>query len=93
MTFDDLLKGVVADLVNVTQTPIVMCRSCDSVCFCPAVTIAEHEATTAEGMDHTVTTGQCDECLMRFGPDEHCDPPEVQDEAEARGRARIPGTR
>lgn len=78
MTFDDFLKAVVSDSVNATQTPIVMCRTCESVCFCQPFTVNERDVPDPTATDGVVavTTGQCDECLMRFGPDEDCDQPE-----------------
>jgi len=74
--------------MNATQTPLVMCRECDSVAFCQPFTVAEFERTKHDegqsDVNYTVTTGQCEACLKANGADEHCDVPEVQDEAEAR---------
>lgn len=86
MDFNDFLNRVASDSVNATQTPIVMCRTCDAVCFCQPFTVAEQDAPDPTATDGTVTvtTGQCDDCLNAYGPDDHCDQPEVQDEAEAR---------
>jgi len=71
MDFDDFLKRVVSDSVNATQTPIVMCRTCDAVGFCQPFTLH-----TDQDLDRDVTTGQCDECLESVGPDDYCVIPE-----------------
>lgn len=60
----------------------VICRSCVSVTRCRQFTIRE-----SVDLEHSylVIDGQCDDCLESYGPDDHCsDPPEQQDEAEAR---------
>jgi len=66
--------------MNATQTPLVMCRECDSVAFCQPFTVAEFERTSHDegqsDVNYTVTTGQCEACLKANGADEHCDVPE-----------------
>lgn len=67
---------------------LVTCRSCGDTTTCPDWTCREQEKTSHDegrsDVSHTVTTGQCVSCLQAHGPDEHSDPPEAQDEAEAR---------
>ena len=81
MDFDDFLKRVVSDSVNATQTPIVMCRTCDSVGFFQPFTVTERDVPDPSAADGvvSVTTGQCNECLENVGADEHCDRYEEQD--------------
>jgi len=66
-------------IVNATQTPIVMCRTCDRVTFCQPFTVHEFERTSHDegrsDVSHMATTGQCDHCLTTWGADEHCDEP------------------
>lgn len=72
MDFNDFLNRVASDSVNSTQAPIVMCRTCDGVRFCQPFTVVEREAESDGGSNHTVTTGQCDDCLKAYGPDDNC---------------------
>jgi hypothetical protein len=93
MDLNDFLNRVASDCVNATQTPLVMCRTCDRVTFCQPFTVAEQEVRdpTADDGTVTVTTGQCDDCLQTLGADEHCDTPaeDPRTAAEVNGETEL----
>lgn len=77
MTFDDFIARAVSDCVNARPGhPVLLCRLCGRDRECAPWTHHKRKATTAEGMDHTLTTGLCDDCLEASGPDERCVVPE-----------------
>ena len=64
------------------------CRSCGDTAPCQEFTlhvkdVVIHDEGVSD-VDAEKLTGQCDDCLEKYGPDDDCTVPDVQDEAEAR---------